>query len=457
MKSSSVTRDVESPPVSPGKSKRPLDQHILSLAWLIAIPGSLIALMLVWTGDYDLKIRWTTTILIVSAWWIGSLLIRSRLLFSLRTLSNLLAALREGDYSIRARMTGKDDALEDVVREINSLGETLRLQRLGALEATTLLRKVMSEIDAAVFAFDSNSKLRLVNRAGERLLGKHSEQLLDASASDIGLDDCLHGVGMHTLERDFGGRKSRWGIRRSNFREGGYPHQLLVISDLSKALREEERQAWQRLVRVLGHELNNSLAPITSISESLYQRLQAVETDSELTDDLKTGLEVISSRAQALSRFMEAYSRLARLPKPLFKNVRLSSWIHRAVELETRMEIPVREGEDLSILADPDQLDQILINLLRNAVDAVLETNGTVYTGWKTHEFYVEIFVVDNGPGIANMSNLFVPFFTTKPNGSGIGLVLSRQIAEAHGGSLSLENHPESGCIAKLNLPLSLS
>ncbi|MBN1356769.1 PAS domain-containing sensor histidine kinase [bacterium] len=432
-----------------------LEQRILLLAWIIGFPGSLTALILVWTGPCSSKIQWTATVLIAASMGIGSAILRSRLAFSLRTLSNLLAALREGDYSIRARLPAKDDAMGEVIREINILGETLRMQRLGALEATTLLRKVMAEIDTAVFAFDDARKLRLVNRAGERFLGKPSERILGASAAELGLDDCLSGDPSRTFERNYEGKQSRWSMKRGKFRERGRPHHLLVVSDIGKALREEERQAWQRLVRVLGHELNNSLAPIKSISTSLTQMLATTPDGGELTDDIRSGLDVISARADALSRFMDAYSRLARLPPPTFKPIHIPSWIKETAELETRINITIQSGPDITIRADRDQLDQLLINLLRNAVDAVAETGGGVTTGWTTNEYHVEIFIADRGPGIASTSNLFVPFFTTKPSGSGIGLVLSRQIAEAHGGSLSLENNPEGGCVARLKLPLN--
>ncbi len=187
----------------------------------------------------------------------------------LRTLANLLEAMREGDYSIRARAAQGEDALGDVMQQLNAMGATLQAQRLGALEAATLLRKVMEEIDVAVFAFDSAHRLRLVNRAGERLLSQPSERLLNSSAESLNLSEFLEGEETRTVQRAFPGATGRWGVSRSMFREGGLPHQLLVISDLTRPLREEELQAWQRLVRVLGHELNNSLTPIKSIAGSL--------------------------------------------------------------------------------------------------------------------------------------------------------------------------------------------
>ena len=260
---------------------------------------------------------------------------------------------------------------------------------------------------------------------------------------------------MRTFQAAFPGGAGRWQMRRTSFRERGLPHQLLVLSDLSRALREEERQAWQRLLRVLGHELNNSLAPIQSIVGSLDGLLMRESPPEDWRDDMRRGLAVIGSRAEALSRFMTAYARLARLPQPRLQPLEVRPWIERVVSLETRLSVTLHPGPPIVIAGDADQLEQLLINLLRNAVDASLETSGGVEVGWRRNGACLDVWVADQGPGLSNTANLFVPFFTTKPGGSGIGLVLSRQIAEAHGGSLTLENRAGSpGCEARLRLPL---
>jgi two-component system, NtrC family, nitrogen regulation sensor histidine kinase NtrY len=429
--------------------------RILLMALIAGLPGVVVALALLWGGDYTTKVQLTLSLFIVVVWLGYAFALRERVARPLQTISNLLAALREGDYSIRARGASHEDALGDVMIEVNALGETLREQRLGALEATALLRTVMAKIDVAIFAFDMDERLRLINRAGERLLGQPAERLISRSASELGLDDCLRGEPIRTLQITSPEGVGRWGVSRSVFREHGLPHQLLVFSNLSRALREEERQAWKRLVRVLGHELNNSLAPIRSIAGSLESLLEREPRPADWDDDMRRGLTVIAGRAEALSRFMEAYARLARLPLPRIQPLDVSTWIRRVAGLETRLNVTVIPGPELTIAADGDQLDQLLINLLRNAVDAALETNGGVRVSWIKNATHLDVFVEDEGPGISNTANLFVPFFTTKPTGSGIGLVLSRQIAEAHGGSLSLENRQNGpGCQAQLRLPL---
>jgi nitrogen fixation/metabolism regulation signal transduction histidine kinase len=440
-----------------GRSSRRLsfEGRVLLMALMTGLCGSLIAVILLWSGDFTPKVRWTLAALIGMTWLSFAFRLRERVVRPLQTVSNLLSALREGDFSIRARGARRGDVLGDVMLEVNALVETLHGQRLDALEATVLLRKIMGEIEVAIFAFDASGKLGLVNRAGERLMAQPAERLLGRSAAELELLDCLRDDAPMTISRRFPGGAGRWETRRSEFRQGGLPLQLLVITDLSRALREEERQAWQRLIRVMGHELNNSLAPIRSLAGSLEALVEKEPRPADWEEDLKKGLAVISARSESLNRFMEAYARLARLPAPKLREVELGALVRRVAGLETRARITLRPGPELLVRADGDQLEQLLINLLRNAADAVAETQGSVMVGWGRNATHFDVWVEDEGPGISSTSNLFVPFFTTKPGGSGIGLVLSRQIAEAHGGTLTVENRRRGrGCAARLRIPL---
>lgn len=432
------------------------EQRILVMALLAGSPAVLTSMLILWLGDYTPKVQWTLTVAIGGVWLGFCFGLRERVASPLRTLANLLEAMREGDYSIRARGVKSDDAMGEVMQQVNAMSATLRAQRLGALEATTLLRKVMEEINVAVFAFDGQQRLRLVNRAGERLLNEPAERVLGSEAAKLGLENYLEGEPQRTIQRSFPGATGNWSISRSTFREGGLPHQLLVVTDLTRPLREEELKAWQRLVRVLGHELNNSLAPIKSIAGSLENLLSRQPRAPDWEEDARRGLAVIATRSEALSRFMSAYARLAKLPQPTLAPVGISALVRRVVGLETRVPPLLMPGPELTIQADADQLEQLLINVIRNAADASLETGGGVRVGWSRQNSHLIVWVRDDGPGLPNTANLFVPFFTTKPTGSGIGLVLCRQIAEAHGGSLTLQNALDGpGCEARLVLPLS--
>jgi signal transduction histidine kinase len=248
----------------------------------------------------------------------------------------------------------------------------------------------------------------------------------------------------------------RWELRRRSFRQGGLPLELVMLTDISRVLRSEERQVWQRLVRVLSHEINNSLAPIKSVAATLTELLERAPRPADYEEDLRKGLSVVAARADSLGRFMASYARLAKLPPPTPSLVDVGAWVTGVARLETRLPVRVTPGPPLTIEADADQLEQVLINLVTNAVEAALETGGGVEVTWgsRSGNGGVEVRVLDEGPGLASTGNVFVPFFTTKPRGSGIGLVFSRQVVEAHGGALTLANRRDRrGCEARVSLP----
>ncbi len=439
------------------------DRVVLLYALLAGLPAVVTVSVLIALGDYPARVIWTLALVILGSWVGFAGATRWRVIRPLQTAANLLSAIREGDFSIRAHASCPvEDPLDTLHAEINQLGTILREQRLSAIEATALLSTVMGEIDVVIFAFDGSETLRLANRAAQRLLGQPAERLLGQTATALQLDELLTGDSTRILTHFLGQATGRWGLRRTIFREGGRPHSLVVVTDLSQALREEELLAWQRLVRVLGHELNNSLAPIKSIAGSLGTQVRRTPQAPDLLADLRSGLEIIENRADSLTRFIQAYSRLAKLPQPALQATEIAPLVHRLIGLEARLAVVNLGGPICTVRLDAAQIEQVLINLLKNATDAVLEQRAAghatagVRLSWKIAGNFLEFTIEDDGPGIASFQNLFVPFFTTKPQGSGIGLVLCRQIAENHGGTLSLENRPITvgGCLARLRLPL---
>jgi nitrogen fixation/metabolism regulation signal transduction histidine kinase len=398
----------------------------------------------------------------------------------LQTLANVVAALREEDYSFRARGARVNDPFGDLAIEINALADMHQSQRLGSLEAAALFRRVIAELDAPVLAFDLTQRLRLINPAAERIFKINAARDLGRTAEELKLEALVTHSGEDVLEIEdeaAAGAPTRWIVHATQFRQRGVPHTLMLLSDVSTALREEERAAWQRLIRVLGHEISNSLAPIKSIAGSLRSRLP--ESMNGSLPDFDRGLGVIESRAESLNRFVQAYRQLAQLPAPSLRRIPLRPLLERVVSLEPRLEVQLKNIPDLEIFADLDQIEQLLINLVRNGVEAAfsareesivkavaareLPTPGRVALApsvtihAEPRAGFLNLIIADNGPGLTNPGNLFVPFYTTKKTGSGVGLVLARQIAEAHGGTLELRNRADShGCEAVVRIPIAI-
>jgi nitrogen fixation/metabolism regulation signal transduction histidine kinase len=432
------------------------ESRLLAFALLAGLPAVLATLLLLFTGDHAARTIWTVAGAVVLWWLVVSFALRDASIHPVNTVANLLAALREGDFSVRGRGARPDDALGLALFEVNALRDTLREQRLGAIEASALLHCAMEEIDVALFAFDDSEVLVLANRAGEQLLNASGERLIGLGAAELGLADFLREPVGEGMGMSIPGVEGRWVARRSTFRQRGRPMQLLVLTDVGRVLRAEERQAWQRIVRVMGHEINNSLAPISSIAASLAELSARDKRPADWDQDLRRGLDVIAGRSEALTRFMASFARLARLPVPQRTNVDVAELVRRVAALETRAPVRVTGRQGVRALLDTDQIEQALINLVANAVDATREREGEVSVSWEEGATRLTIRVVDDGPGVPESANLFVPFFTTKPSGSGIGLALCRQIAEGHGGSLMLRNRVGArGAEAVLVLPKS--
>lgn len=436
--------------------------------WLaaLALPSLVLLGIVVYHQTGSIALSIIAVLAFAILWAVASSYLFDQLVRPLQTLANIVAALREDDFSFRARGARRGDSLGDLALEINSLVGTLQSQRTSARDALTLVEQVMTSMQSPVLVFDSRGDLRLLNKAAELVFGLTRRSSVNRSADDLGLASLLalkdEDLYAPTDRAKPASPNTRWSVRRTPFRLHGIPHTLIVLSDVAAALREEERVAWQRLIRVLSHEINNSLTPIKSIAGSLRSRLpiQGPDSDPESASDFGRGLMIIEDRAASLNRFLQAYQQLTHLPTPKFNSIVLRDLLEQVVALETRLPILLEHGSSVVLDADADQLQQLLINLLRNAVEATLgrdssqDSEPRVSLRWTSISHQVALQIVDNGPGLISPDNLFVPFYTTKPEGSGIGLVLAQQIATAHKGTLTLCNRGDApGCIAELRLP----
>jgi len=428
-------------------------------AWLYSLLLSLPGLVFAAILFYRAGLAAAPTILLGSCLLLYLLLLSAALIESmvrpLQTLSNVVASLREGDYSFRARGAGSHDAMGELAGEINALADLLQRQRVRSLEATALLARILEVMHSPLFAFDRENQLQLVNYAGGQLLNRPYARCFGQTALELGLGDLL--AAADQTIHSFNGKPNRWLLRKAAFRQDGLPHTLLLLADVSQPLQEEEQAAWKRLIRVLGHELSNSLAPIKSIAGSLLARVDQITADAATVKDFRRGLGVVEGRADSLHRFVQSYRLLAQLPPPHFKSVQLGPLLERVVLLEQRLHVHLDAGPPVVIDADPDQLEQMFINLLANAVDASLANNSdSVRAGWRIVDTTAVVTIEDRGTGIANTENLFVPFYTTKPTGSGVGLALAQQIARAHGGEIRLLNRDDGdGARATIRLPVA--
>ena len=459
-----------------GSTRRRLSFERRIHLWIAAAALPTLALLTVELHRIGFSSAMLLLCIVLSAalWALASSFFFDMIARPLQTLANIVAALREDDYSFRARGARRGDSLGDLALEINALAATLQQQRSSAQDALALADRVMTSMPSPVLAFDARGHLRLLNAAAERVFLLQRETALNRTAETLGLaglaslgDDSLYSVpgsahGGAPVVAPTAESQPRWSVRRSSFRLYGVPHTLFVLSDMAAALQEEERVAWQRLIRVLGHEINNSLTPIKSIAGTLRARpLQfAASHTSQDVDDFRRGLSVIEDRADSLNRFLQAYQQLSRLPPPILRPVSLRDLLERTLPLERRLRVQLVAATDLRLQADPDQLQQLLINLIKNGTDAALDRDlrnddPVVTVICVADQAQLTLQVTDNGPGLLNPQNLFVPFYTTKPEGTGIGLTLCRQIATAHRGTIQLRNRENTrGCLAELILPL---
>jgi two-component system nitrogen regulation sensor histidine kinase NtrY len=429
-----------------------------SILWA-GIPGIALGFVLLWSSTYSTSHKLEATIFVLLLWWSACLSARDLVICSLRRISTIITALKEENVSTRAYQAVPGDALGDIVMEVNQISRALEVERLKTIDSLELMQRVTSEAGAGILVVSLDGRLRMVNRTAARLLGGEEEALLRKTARELDIEELVGGAQSKSPSHIFPNDDGRWIVRRTTFRQKGVPHQLVVITEASEALRAEERLAWQRIIRVIGHEINNSLAPIKSLARTLARIAANSKLPMQIQSDLDKGLTVIGDRAESLNGFLQQYAELAKLPAPARSVVNLQLILESIVRLKPSFRVSILPSPKAQILVDSHQFERVLINLITNAIEAVSATTRTeasdaVTIAWQVVREDLILRVTDRGVGAPDEANLFVPFYTTKERGSGIGLVLSRQIIEGHGGTLILRNRRDmTGCIAQVKIP----
>ncbi|TDR44826.1 PAS domain-containing protein [Tahibacter aquaticus] len=437
--------------------RRRLSASVRVLLWIAscAIPPALLWLLAVQDALSPLRVEGLALLGIV---WIliVAVAVRAGVLRRVRALSNLVEAAHAQDFSIKAAHARESGELGELYRQLNVLIGDLEAGRHTEQELLGMLQKVVDQISVAIVACDAYDRIRLVNPLAAQLLRVPPEQLIGTDYAATPLAAIPFSAEPRVVDFRFPGAESRWQVSQQFYRRQGRPSRIVFVVDLRLALAEEEILVWQRLIRVISHEVNNSLTPIMSLCQTL-ENVVARGDAAQQMDIMRDGLDVISQRAKGLKEFISVYARIARLPEPqkvVFPAARL---LQRVLAMFPGGAVErVGSEPQANLFGDPVHLEQALINLVKNAVEANDGHAVPVQFGCRVVDGNAEFEIVDNGAGIRNLGNLFVPFYTTKPGGAGVGLVLCRKIAAKHHGQVSLENRGDApGAVARLSVPLS--
>lgn len=435
--------------------KRSFESKLTWLSLSVSVPLLLLLIVTMLYANISIYLTILTGFLGSIGVFVTNSLIHQKSAFQFRSLSNLLEAMLKGDYALRLRSDKPDSALDELVISINKLAEHLSQQRLMSVENQLLLNTVIEHIDVAILSVDENGLTHQLNPAAKKLISANNSKERKAVTEQIEILKNMAIGRSQVLQLSFAQHNGRFRVHCEEFRSSGLQHRLILITDIAHLLRMEEDKAWQNLVRVLSHEINNSLTPIASISQTLLKMSQSQQGFPPEDKDLSQGLKLISERSHDLQEFVNSYKKLNKLPAPNLQEFDITLIANKVANLFDQKKFKIISQESIALMIDAIQIEQVLINLVKNGIEASTDNQPPVTMSWLYTEDQCRILIVDCGTGVRNPENLFVPLYTTKPHGSGIGLALSRQIIESHNGQLTLSNRSDQqGCVAQIVLPI---
>lgn len=387
--------------------------------------------------------------------------------YRLRSLTSVVEGMLQGDFSLKARQELTSSGLSSLVNSINTLSHELSSHKLANIEKRALLEKIITQIDIGVITADEDGNVSAINRAAIVMLQIEQESPIKTLQQiPLTLPDK---PGKALVHLQFGEQFKKLYVQVDSFREFGSDQTLILITDMNHVLRQEELKSWESLVRVISHEINNSLAPIASLSNSLIDIVNHCDFNQpdalqDAREDITSSAKIISDRAKSLTDFIAQYRSLTHINQPQREVITIRALVNPILPLFAPQKIMLEGDADLVCALDSTQIKQVLINLLKNAVEAIQHPDAgdalaAITIAVAVIQFpqgnKLRIDIIDSGCGIRHNQNLFVPFYTTKAQGSGIGLALSRQIIELHQGSLRIFNRETAqGCCARIELPL---
>jgi len=369
------------------------------------------------------------------------------------SLTSLTEALKMEDYSLRAKSPFSQGIVAKLFNELSSLSQSLQVSKSRYDQQMFLLYGLIEQLESPVLILDQDDQLQHANPAVSQLFSVPWQTLKQSPAQKLGLKK-LNDFWCFDDSKPLN-MANKWQIRQSEFKENNNNYQLLMLNNISQELQKNEQQAWQNIIRILNHEVRNSLTPISALSQNL------LEMPNLTPEQCQQAIKIIDSRSNNLLQFIDSYSDLAKLPLPNIQQFDLTELLQGIASLVKQVTINL--SNPLIIKADKGQLEQVLLNLIKNAKEAQLskgKPNKNLSEDIEVQVFKTDqqviIKVLDQGCGIANTDNLFVPFYTTKAEGTGIGLALSRQIISNHQGELTLTNRPDqTGAVASITLSLA--